>query len=720
MKLIGLFAGAVFMTTIFSCAQKKDEVFEAKDLPVKIWAHRGSSGRYPENTLQAFEAAAKIKGLCGIELDIQLSKDNEIVVIHDENLDRTTSGSGPVKDHTLKELKKLKIKARSFGPFKRSERIPTMREVLDLLKPVCLQNGLLINIELKNSNVRYEGMEEKILAMVKEYGLEDFVVYSSFNGESVALIKKLNPLAKTGILSSSAKACLDFSKNNEVDALHPYIKRMDQECLMEKTSLPVRAWGTPESFFPKKEEFEINDLDLLAKMGVTDIFTNVPEEYFKSPKRQTPVLDFNMAFNYETGVRERREEPVMADFHFYQVNPGDKIICKDKDWLYQAPFYDDTVDQNLIHTYCYSPEESWASFTKNIGDSSWKNSDTLIQKSGWIRLAVKKANGAAIDAAERRSAQRAFLIQRREVPYQKKAFFEPEIEDTVKKAKALKGPDTLAFALLTDSHYVINGGWEDTASNLYEVNKALGLDGLIHLGDFSDGMTSAAVTKEYFYNNLYDMRRLGVPLYFAIGNHDANYFRGNAEPFTKEEQSELFLARKDWHYYVDRADKKFRMIVLFSFDHTQVGQNNRYGFDQEEVDWAKAVLDKTPKDWKVLVLSHVPILAEMHFWSDEIKNGPQMLKVMDDYQKSGGKILAFVHGHIHSDWIVKSPSGIPIVSIGCAKVEDDQIKKSPGSTTYSRNMGDVTQELWDVLLVDAKTGRLDFVRFGAGEDRRVE
>ena len=97
---------------------------------MKIWAHRGCSQRYPENTLLAFEKAAGLKGLTGIELDIQLSKDGEIVVIHDEMVDRTTNGTGYVKDHTLTELKGLKIDAGN-GQY---EQIAALGEVLELLE----------------------------------------------------------------------------------------------------------------------------------------------------------------------------------------------------------------------------------------------------------------------------------------------------------------------------------------------------------------------------------------------------------------------------------------------------------------------------------------------------------------------------------------------------------------------------------------------------------
>ena len=76
---------------------------------MKIWAHRGCSQNYPENTLLSFEKAAQIRELAGIELDIQLTKDKELVVIHDERVDRTTEGIGFVRDYTLAELKRLHI-----------------------------------------------------------------------------------------------------------------------------------------------------------------------------------------------------------------------------------------------------------------------------------------------------------------------------------------------------------------------------------------------------------------------------------------------------------------------------------------------------------------------------------------------------------------------------------------------------------------------------------
>lgn len=97
---------------------------------MKIWAHRGCSQLYPENTLTAFTQAAGIKGLAGIELDIQLSRDEYIVVFHDEWLDRTTDGIGELRNYTLSELKNYGL----MLVVEKIERIPTIDEVLDLLE----------------------------------------------------------------------------------------------------------------------------------------------------------------------------------------------------------------------------------------------------------------------------------------------------------------------------------------------------------------------------------------------------------------------------------------------------------------------------------------------------------------------------------------------------------------------------------------------------------
>ena len=257
---------------------------EVTEMP-NVWAHRGCSLAYPENTLSAFQAAAEIQGITGIELDIQLTKDNVVVVIHDETVDRTTNGSGNVRDFTLTELKKLEIIRRD----ETVEHIPTMEEVFQLLKQYCFENGLLINIELKNSKVRYEGMEQMILEMVQRYGLEDYVIYSSFLPESIQLLKLLNPNTKTGILGSDEVWCRAQMKDMQADAVHPWIGGLsmvlgDGSEEKPEHSCPVRVWNTEEPFFGQDRILREKKMLKYSKLGATDVITNVPELYLKRGK----------------------------------------------------------------------------------------------------------------------------------------------------------------------------------------------------------------------------------------------------------------------------------------------------------------------------------------------------------------------------------------------------------------------------------------------------
>ena len=129
----------------------------------KVFAHRGASQYAPENTLEAFRLAME-QGAEGIELDVHLSADGELVVIHDETLERTTNGTGLVKDHTLAQLQALRADNHMEG-FE-AARIPTLRQVLELVRPGDMQ----VNIELKTGILWYEGIEEKTLELVKELG----------------------------------------------------------------------------------------------------------------------------------------------------------------------------------------------------------------------------------------------------------------------------------------------------------------------------------------------------------------------------------------------------------------------------------------------------------------------------------------------------------------------------------------------------------------------
>ena len=126
-----------------------------------IYAHRGSSGTHPENTLAAFREAARLP-IYGVEFDVHLTKDGELVVIHDETIDRTSNGKGFVKDMTLAELRSFDFGSWFSDEF-RGEPIPTLHEVLEVFS----ETSHHLNIELKSDIFPYEGMAEKVVAMVQ-------------------------------------------------------------------------------------------------------------------------------------------------------------------------------------------------------------------------------------------------------------------------------------------------------------------------------------------------------------------------------------------------------------------------------------------------------------------------------------------------------------------------------------------------------------------------
>ena len=226
-----------------------------------VWAHRGASGYAPENTLAAFQKAVDL-GADGVELDIQLTKDDQIVVIHDEMIDRTSDGKGWVKDYTLEELRAFNYN-RTKPEYKHAD-IPTMREVFELLKPT----GLFINIEIKTGVVFYEKIEEKILALAKEMGMEDRVCYSSFNHYTVTRIHELKPDAEVGFLYADGPIDMpSYGVKHGVNALHPALYNLQydgfvKEC--KEKGLKLNVWTVNERPY----------MEMCCQYGVDAIITN--------------------------------------------------------------------------------------------------------------------------------------------------------------------------------------------------------------------------------------------------------------------------------------------------------------------------------------------------------------------------------------------------------------------------------------------------------------
>lgn len=230
-----------------------------------IHAHRGASAYCPENTLEAFSLAIKQAADC-IELDVHLTKDGEIVVAHDERLERVSNGTGYINDHTLKELKSLDFS--KLFPGSRAHRIPTLSEVFSLVKP----SALMLNIELKTTERLYPELPEKLAALTNEFKMGERVIYSSFNHYSLLAMKQFAPEAKTGLLYQLG--LVDpwvYANYVKAYAIHPHYfiiaSLPETVARCHENGVKVNVWTVDNSEAVK----------LMLKCGVDGIITNKPD-----------------------------------------------------------------------------------------------------------------------------------------------------------------------------------------------------------------------------------------------------------------------------------------------------------------------------------------------------------------------------------------------------------------------------------------------------------
>jgi glycerophosphoryl diester phosphodiesterase len=191
--------------------------------PVMVIAHRGFSGAAPENTLASFSKAVEI-GSDMIELDVQLSRDGKVVILHDDTLERTTNGRGRAADFPLAELKELDAGS-WFSPQFSGQRIPTLKEALDLAR-----GRILVNIEIKNpTHGQYPVTElsERALQEATRAGMVDQVIFSSFNAAALEWIREKDPRVWLALLYHKPWDSLrEVTRDNEYPVLnlrHSYL-----------------------------------------------------------------------------------------------------------------------------------------------------------------------------------------------------------------------------------------------------------------------------------------------------------------------------------------------------------------------------------------------------------------------------------------------------------------------------------------------------------------
>jgi len=232
---------------------------------MKVIAHRGYSGKFPENTMLAFKKAYKA-GADEIELDVQLTKDKVLVIIHDEYIDRVADGTGFVRDYTYAELKKFNIN-KKFGDKHGFNPIPSLEEYLDWVR----NKPITTNIELKSGNYYYEDLEEKVVDMIRAYGLENKVMFSSFNHVSLIRCKELIPEIPCGVLTMDEGLgnAGYYASKYHFECYHPDFRGLTEETVQNcKThGIKLNVWTV------NKEE----GLMKLYQWGCDGVITNYPK-----------------------------------------------------------------------------------------------------------------------------------------------------------------------------------------------------------------------------------------------------------------------------------------------------------------------------------------------------------------------------------------------------------------------------------------------------------
>lgn len=426
-----------------------------------------------------------------------------------------------------------------------------------------------------------------------------------------------------------------------------------------------------------------------------------------------------------TGATGNEYPDRMSTVLFYKAVKGSKISLLNTDYYFNIATYSLDFDDKYIYTYAYKEDQSWTTYNNDLEEDTYRQEDYIFSDEVYFRICVKRADGKNITEKEAEEVNNILLFISVQPEYCEKEYFKDEIQKTVNTILEKRKEKSLVLAVLSDPHVTVNGTWEDTANNIKEVHTKVNFDGIVHLGDFTDGMLPAIVTKTYVEMAINALKENHIPLYAVIGNHDTNYFRKNLEPLSEEEQYIIYQSNNDTcverdscktYYYKDFDNISLRCIYLTSFDYQE---KLRYGFSDEILVWLKQTLDSTPLGSSVVIFSHEAPLAILDYWTSDIRNEDKLMTILETYNSQNGrKIMAFIHGHTHADYVY-TERGFPIVSIGCAKCEYFTDKKPEGSFTCERSLGTVTQDLWDTVIITPSENRIDFIRFGAGEDRIV-
>lgn len=229
-----------------------------------VIAHRGASAYTPENTFSAFDKALSL-GVDQVELDVHFSSDGHVVVIHDDNLDRTSNGSGPVASHTLSQLRALDMGS-WFAPEYAGERMPTLGQLLERYG-----SQLYFHIEIK---AQVENLSQRIANLVREYRLSDSVTITSFQKARLEEIRAYAPELPAGwLVPEVSDSIVVQAQELGLTSLCPRADRVTTELVdaLHGNEFIVRAWGVTDEALMRQ----------VVDAGADGMTVNFPDKLFE-------------------------------------------------------------------------------------------------------------------------------------------------------------------------------------------------------------------------------------------------------------------------------------------------------------------------------------------------------------------------------------------------------------------------------------------------------
>ncbi|MBC7878393.1 MAG: glycerophosphodiester phosphodiesterase [Anaerolineales bacterium] len=240
-------------------------MFEHFPRPI-IFAHRGDFAHAPENTLPAFEQALQ-KGVDGVELDVKLTSDGHVIVIHDSTVDRTTNSKGRVASLALEEIRKLDAGS-WFNEKFAGTKVPLLEEVFALV-----DKNKLINIELTNYSTPRDGLVIKVCELIKRHNNHPQIIFSSFFSSNLKIASQILPVVPRGLLAMPGLVGL-WARSfgfmfGDYQALHPHVSNASKEQVkrVHRLKRRIHVWtaNTPA------------EITQLKEWNVDGIFTDDPQ-----------------------------------------------------------------------------------------------------------------------------------------------------------------------------------------------------------------------------------------------------------------------------------------------------------------------------------------------------------------------------------------------------------------------------------------------------------